>query len=157
MMGWRHIMHDDPSGRFALAVSLVAMAATLAGALLTLVRPTHATWRPEMAQQFTPEQKRWFGQQHVPGGPMKGNSCCSDADGTYAQEDIRGDHYWTRYHFRYYSGNGVAQEGDTDWVQVPDEAVIREPNRHGAPAVWYYFAGDKDHPVIRCYAPGVGI
>jgi hypothetical protein len=124
--------------------------------ILALVQPAFAIWRTEMAQEFTPQERDWFKQQLVPGGGSKGSRCCDESDGTFAQEDIRDGHYWTRYHYRYYSGVGVAREGDTDWVPVPDRAVIHEPNRHGAPAVWYFFAGGTE-PQIRCYAPGAGL
>ena len=126
-------------------------------ATLLWVAPAHAVWRAEMAQEFAPEDGRWLRNQHVPAGNGKGNSCCNEADGTYAQEDLRGDHYWVRYHFRYYRGDGTMAEGDTDWMPVPDDAVIHDPNRHGAPVVWYFFAGDPQHPQVRCYAPGAGL
>ncbi len=37
---------------------------------------------------------------------------------------------------------------------VPDEAVIHDPNRNGAPVVWW---GWQDKLFIRCYSPGAGI
>jgi hypothetical protein len=125
-------------------------------ALLLMSSSVRAEWRAEMAQEFTPQEQMWFKEQITPGGPQKGGRCCDTSDGTYAQEDIRDGHYWTRYHWRRYPGNGVFIEGDTDWVEVPDRAVIHEPNRHGAPAVWYYFT-DGPTPQIRCYAPGAGL
>lgn len=82
---------------------LLFLATVLAG-------PALAVLRPEMVQQFSPEERRWFRNQVIPGGPGKGNSCCS--------------------------------------------AVIHEPNRHGAPAVWY--RSEDGVPLIRCYAPGGG-
>lgn len=121
----------------------------------TLAGPALAVLRPEMVQQYSPDERRWFRNQQVPAGPAKGNSCCSDADGTYALEDIRDGHYWTRYHYRLYGEAGFLTEGETDWVPVPDDAVIHAPNRHGAPAVWYRF--ENGQPLIRCYAPGAGL
>lgn len=50
-------------------------------------------------------------------------------------------------------GMGCSEE-TKDWMQVPDEVIIREPNRHGAPVVWWMI---RDGDVaIRCYAPGGG-
>lgn len=140
-----------PGLRWGAGLAVAVMMLTL-----LLLGLAYATWRPEMAQEFTPEERTWFNRQQVPAGPNKGTLCCNTADGTFAQEDIRNGHYWTRYHYRYYSGVGVAQEGDTDWVEVPDNTVIHEPNRHGSPAVWYHFVGGPT-PVIRCYSPGAGL
>lgn len=122
-----------------------------------LPRPSHAEWRAEMAQEFTPDERRWFNEQVVPDGAAKGSRCCNTSDGTFAQEDIRGGHYWTKYHYRRYDSHGNRlDDGDTGWVEVPDKAVIHEPNRHGSPAVWYFFTGGPE-PSIRCYAPGAGL
>jgi len=83
-----------------------------------------------------PELKAWFDSLKSGKGP-----CCSDADGT-AVSDVD----WE-------SGNGhyrVRLEGD--WVDVPDEAVITEPNRVGRTMVWPIrgYGG----LTIRCFMPG---
>jgi len=80
--------------------------------------------------------KGWFESLHSGKGP-----CCSDADGTALSDidwEARDGHYRVRI------------EGQ--WWDVPDEAVIREPNRAGRTMVW---------PVktafgisIRCFMPG---
>src|SRR3954469_15391253 len=67
--------------------------------------------------------------------------CCSDADGFAVSDpdwDSQNGHYRVRL--------------DGEWVDVPDEAVITEPNRAGRTMVW---------PVktafgvsIRCFMPG---
>jgi hypothetical protein len=67
--------------------------------------------------------------------------CCSDADGFAISEpdrESRTGHYRVRI--------------DNEWIDVPDEAVITEPNRAGRTMVW---------PVkgsvgisIRCFMPG---
>ena len=80
--------------------------------------------------------KQWFDSLKSGKGP-----CCSDADG-YALSDVD----WE-------SGNGhyrVRLEGD--WVDVPDEAVITEPNRVGRTMVWPIrgYGG----LTIRCFMPG---
>lgn len=93
----------------------------------------------------------WFRSQRVPG---KGYSCCSEADGAQAQEDIRGEHYRVRFTARRYA-DGSFEDEDSGWVDVPDDAVIREPNRHGVPVVWYHWVGLVLK--IRCYAPGAGL
>ena len=61
-----------------------------------------------------------------------------------AQEDIRDGHYWTTW-------PAVAPV----WYPVPDEVVIKGPNKTGRPVVWTYWENGSLH--IRCYAPGGGV
>ena len=80
--------------------------------------------------------KPWFDSLRSHLGP-----CCSDADGvTIADPDWESHqgHYRVRL--------------DGQWIDVPDDAVITEPNRAGRTIVW---------PVktafgisIRCFLPG---
>jgi hypothetical protein len=96
--------------------------------------------------------KPWFEGLHSKKGP-----CCSDADGALVK-----DADWETYrgqdgksHYR------VAIRGEL--VDVPDEAVITEPNRYGPAMVWgyesRYFKSIPGAPVtdyvIRCFLPGV--
>ena len=79
---------------------------------------------------------QWFDTLKSAKGP-----CCSDADGT-AVSDVD----WE-------SGNGhyrVRIEGE--WVDVPEDAVITEPNRAGRTMVWPIrgYLGLS----IRCFMPG---
>jgi len=95
----------------------------------------HARDRGQYANA-NPELKAWFEGLKSGKGP-----CCSDADGT-AVSDVD----WQ-------SGNGhyrVRIEGE--WVDVPDEAVITEPNRVGRTMVWPIrgYLG----LTIRCFMPG---
>lgn len=83
-----------------------------------------------------PELKAWFEGLKSGKGP-----CCSDADGT-AVSDVD----WQ-------SGNGHYRVRlDGEWVDVPDEAVITEPNRVGRTMVWPIrgYLG----LTIRCFMPG---
>jgi hypothetical protein len=84
----------------------------------------------------SPELKAWFEGLKSGKGP-----CCSGADGA-AVSDVD----WE-------SGNGhyrVRIEGE--WGDVPDEAVISEPNRVGRTMVWPIrgYLG----LTIRCFMPG---
>jgi hypothetical protein len=92
--------------------------------------------------QADPQIRQWFRNQV---SPRTGVHCCSEADGEYAEEDIRDGHYWTRF-----------SQSNGEWMQVPDDVVIKDPNRNGAPVVWWY--ADIDHGKrivkIRCYAVG---
>ena len=85
----------------------------------------------------TPEMRAWFNALKSGKGP-----CCSDADGSAI-----GDADWE-------SGNGHYRVRiDGEWVNVPDEAVITEPNRIGRTMVWPIRDG-VGGLYIRCFMPG---
>jgi len=94
-----------------------------------------------------PEIRAWFG--HLASG--KG-LCCSFADGTAISDadwEVKDGHYRVRI--------DVSQEMgkvDIEWVDVPDDAVIVEPNRIGRTMVWPIrgYLGVS----IRCFMPGPG-
>jgi hypothetical protein len=87
------------------------------------------------------EIRQWFRNQKIPNTRLL---CCDEADGTYAEEDIRNGVYWTRF-------------GQTEgqWIPVPEDVVIKGPNLTGAPVVWWFFLDGGLY--IRCYAPGGGM
>lgn len=80
--------------------------------------------------------KPWFDSLRSGRGP-----CCSDADGS-AVSDVDWDS--ERGHYR------VRLEGV--WIDVPDDAVITEPNRAGRAMVWPMWL--EGAPQIRCFIPG---
>jgi hypothetical protein len=90
--------------------------------------------------------KSWF--DHLASG--KG-LCCSFADGAVVD-----DPDW-----EVHSSTGGAEPNGThyrvriegEWIDVPDEAVITEPNRAGHTMVWPYY-GDGKILYIRCFMPG---
>ena len=81
--------------------------------------------------------KGWFESLHSKGG----GPCCADADGT-ALDDVdwetRDGHYRVRI--------------QSDWIDVPNDTVITEPNRVGRTIVWPYYVGGRT--LIRCFMPG---
>jgi hypothetical protein len=87
------------------------------------------------------DMKHWFEGLRSGKGP-----CCADADGNVITdadwESING-------HYR------VRLEGQ--WIDVPDDAVIKEPNMYGPTIVWpinIWGANGKNTPMIRCFLPG---
>jgi hypothetical protein len=80
--------------------------------------------------------KQWFDSLKSGKGP-----CCSDADGT-AVSDVDWESANGHYRVRL----------DGEWIDVPDEAVITEPNRVGRTMVWPLrgYLGVS----IRCFMPG---
>ena len=90
--------------------------------------------------------KDWFGKLS-----SKKGLCCSDADGALVQDadwESKDGHYRVRI--------------DGRWVDVPDDAVITEPNRYGPAMVWGYpvrgFGATVGLPddgyMIRCFMVG---
>jgi hypothetical protein len=80
-----------------------------------------------------------------------GGSCCNGFDGKPPQA-------WVRT-----SGTGIYGEGshyevmiEHNWVTVPDDAVITEPNKFGAAVVWYSTSHNGEHTNfnIKCFLPG---
>jgi hypothetical protein len=67
--------------------------------------------------------------------------CCSDADGVAVSDpdwDSKDGHYRVRL--------------DGQWIDVPDDAVIKEPNRAGRTMVWPNKSAVGTS--IRCFMPG---
>lgn len=86
--------------------------------------------------------KAWFDQL----SSRKG-LCCSFADGQAIADvdwDTKRDGEQVHYRVRL---NG-------EWIDVPDEAVVTEPNKYGRAVVWPY-KGDDGKTQIRCFLPGV--
>jgi hypothetical protein len=145
-------------------MSKTAAVAT-AAIMLLVCAPSNAGIIGRMwAQQqgLSDAETQWFRDQKVPGTGM---SCCNEADGTYAEEELRGDEYWTQFNFQRYSYSGGGDVGTTivessGWMKVPPESIIKAPNRHGAPVVWWSTKYDREAqkyvPWIRCYSPGGG-
>jgi hypothetical protein len=101
---------------------------------------SHARDRGQFANS-SPELKAWFDGLRSGKGP-----CCSDADGTAISDadwESRSGHY--RVHI-------PNNSGEMEWIDVPDEAVITEPNRIGRTMVWPIrgYLGIT----IRCFMPG---
>lgn len=87
-----------------------------------------------------PELKDWLTGLH----DGNGISCC-DATEALRIDDPDWDN--DNGHYR------VRLEGR--WIDVPDKAVINEPNRYGPALVWpYYINGQLG--AIRCFLPGAG-
>ena len=115
-----------PALRITCAVLLTALVSQLGHA--RDVDGKYAAQNPELHQ--------WFEGLKSGKGP-----CCSDADGTAVSDvdwESANGHYKVRL--------------DNEWVDVPDEAVITEPNRIGRTMVWPIrgYLGIS----IRCFMPG---
>ena len=85
--------------------------------------------------------KSWFESLHSRKGP-----CCSDADGTALSDvdwEAKDGHYRVRI--------------ENQWWDVPDAAVIKEPNRAGRTMVWPVYFRELDNVLrveVRCFIAG---
>jgi len=130
----------------AILVLLTALALLVCWTLVSLwpLRPAHA--RDDGKYANSP-LKAWFDQL-----ASKKGLCCSFADG-FSLTDVDWDVQCAtaanieqcRYRVRI----------DGEWTDVPDEAVITEPNRYGAAVVWPY-KDASGATQIRCFMPGAG-
>lgn len=112
---------------------------TLVGLLLALsIVSAFPLPGPQWAQA-DPDLHDWFLTLHAKGSRAW---CCDLADGAFTQQDIRNGHWWTTV--------------GGQWVEVPDSAVVTEPNRLGRPIVWASeYEGIAGHVIqIRCFLPG---
>jgi hypothetical protein len=111
---------------------------------------TAATWfaHPALARddgRFADSPlKLWFDQLSSGKG-----LCCSFADGQ-AIADIDWDTQRDGDHVQY----RVRLNGE--WIVVPDDAVVKEPNKYGRAVVWPYKDPDGKTQ-IRCFMPGAEI
>ncbi|GGI28514.1 hypothetical protein [Bradyrhizobium guangdongense] len=116
--------------------------------LIALLAPRgHARDRGQFVNTSA-ELKAWFDGLRSGKGP-----CCSDADGSAISDsdwESKDGHYRVRIPRLGYVIEGKPQE--LVWVDVPEEAVISEPNRVGRTMVWpiYGYMG----VTIRCFMPG---
>ncbi len=120
----------DVARMFAI-VTILALIALLVAYLV--LRPALA--RDDGRYANSP-LKSWFDSLRSGKGP-----CCSVADGRVVD-----DPDWTTKdgHYRV--------QIDGEWVDVPDDALITEPNRAERTMVWPTY--QDGHPHVRCFLPG---
>lgn len=129
------------AGRTWLAVAL-ALAILAAG-----VFAAHRAHARDLDGRFAASPlKPWFDSLRSGKGP-----CCSDADG-YALSDVDWQSRDGHYRVRSPISNDPADKQSMIWVDVPEEALITEPNRAGRTMVWPIWG--YQGPSIRCFMPG---
>jgi hypothetical protein len=134
-----------PGDRGSTSVALALRRISLIGLIAAMAVTSSVVGRDLDGRYKDSSLHDWF--DHLASG--KG-LCCSFADG-YVVEDADwqtttdGKHYRVRVP---YSAGGTQM----DWVDVPDEAVITEPNRVGRTMVWPLYGGGVVS--IRCFMPG---
>jgi hypothetical protein len=117
--------------------AMQAAASTIAVALLSLSMAAFARDPDGKYAKANPEMAKWFKQLRSPAGA----ACCAVSDGNTLQDTdwrSKDGHYQVLF-----SG---------EWVDVPENAVIAEPNLYGRTVVWPYY--EDGHPTVRCFLPG---
>jgi hypothetical protein len=109
-----------------------------------LVNITQLAWGRDPDGRYKDSPLRdWFEHLASRKGP-----CCSFADGYVVQDadwESSEGHYRVRVPMAANSDDGI-------WVDVPDEAVITEPNRAARTMVWSSYT--QKGVSIRCFMPG---
>ena len=111
--------------------------------LLTLGCSSTYLWAKDNGQwaQVDPKVRDWFNSQKS----RSGVHCCTVADGTYAEQEERGSSYWTRWR--------MPDGKMTDWIEVPESAVLyRTASPTGSAVVWWG-ANPDGTLMVRCYVP----
>jgi hypothetical protein len=120
--------------------SIKAAVATVATVLLIVSSAIPAGARDDGRYAGSP-LKSWFDQLASGKG-----LCCSFADGVTI-EDVDWDTDGAKGGYR------VRLSGE--WIDVPEAALIKEPNKFGPAVVWPYRDVDGITQ-IRCFLPGAG-
>ena len=111
----------------------------LAVALCMIVFVPSQTFGRDDGRYANSPLKKWFDQL----ASSKG-LCCSFADGV-SVEDVDWDTQNGRYRVRLHG----------QWFDVPDAALVTEPNKFGPAVVWPY-QDMNGATQIRCFLPGAG-
>jgi hypothetical protein len=81
-----------------------------------------------------------------------GAACCDDGEAEHAEAVAKGG-------YKVFLKNPWNPEGSGKWFDVPDHAVVEQPNLNGPAMVWWYPSYGLDGtmtPLVRCFIPGAG-
>lgn len=160
----REVEHDANGDMQAAVIGVLAALAILAllavaflASMLLFSFPAGAHdptgyWAREIAAGRAPDVQWWTSLTSGKG------PCCSGADGRKVEDvdwESKDGHYRVLFKDVVIDGTPVAD----GWIDVPDDAVVHDPNRYGPAVVWPYLtwaAGPKPTAAIRCFLPGAG-
>ena len=120
-------------------IMLAAFAAAVVFGIYLLALPSRHVYAHDDGRYAGSQLKQWFDKLASGKG-----LCCSFADGR-AIEDVDWDMHEGHYRVRI----------DDQWTDVPDAALVTEPNRFGRAVVWPY-RDEGGAMQIRCFLPGAG-
>jgi hypothetical protein len=117
-----------------------ALAVILLRVAVLVVLAWHAAFGRDLDGKYAQsDNHEWVHGLHSPSGTW----CCDLSDGhtiTDADWQTKGGRYQVRI--------------DGQWIDVPEDAVITEPNRIGQTVVWY--VRHDGVPAVTCFLPGGG-
>lgn len=119
-----------------MKIRTLCLAAIVLAAFFMLAS-TFRAWPRDDGRWAQSPLKQWFDNLRSERG-----TCCSNADGMRL-DDVDWEMADGTYRVRI----------DGRWFDVPDDAVINEPNRYGPAVVWPY-RGPAGHLLIRCFLRG---
>lgn len=137
-------MNDQPPSLFNVFTAFVV-------AMLILVVLYLGVRAASAHDHEHPELNGWFESLQSGKGP-----CCDGSDALHLA-----DPEWQSHdgHYRVLLPKNpnitYDLEQNGEWVDVPDEAVVKGPNRDGRAMVWPMY--EDGHPVPRCFMPGAMI
>jgi len=126
--------NDPPTIGHAFIALVTALAIIVLGLVMLHVSRAHG--RDLDGRYAQSPLKPWFDQLKSGKG-----LCCSIADGRAVADpdwETKDGHYRVRI--------------DGTWIDVPDDAVIKEPNRAGQTMVWRTYL--NGYPQVHCFLPG---
>lgn len=117
--------------RVRLRLALIKLALLFALLIVLCIQAfAHDATRPEL--------DGWYHDLHAQNGAW----CCEGKEATHLADtdwESKDGHYRVRI--------------DGNWIDVPDGAVITQPNRDGRTLVWpFYINGERAG--VRCFLPG---
>jgi hypothetical protein len=123
----------------------------LSGAVVWQVPPArgHDHNRPDLTD--------WFMSLHSKHGGL----CCDGSEAMHLSNVEWTAPNSSSHHYRVkipvnanaYDRARQSEEVETVWVDVPDDAVIDDPNKEGTALVWPTY-GYLGAPAVRCFMPG---
>jgi hypothetical protein len=117
-------------------------------AALALIIGLHRCSSADAHDHEHPELNGWYQSLESGKGP-----CCDGTDAVHLADPDWESHDG-HYRVRLPKNPNITYdlEVNGEWVDVPDEAVVKGPNRDGRALVWPMYR--DGHPQARCFMPG---
>jgi hypothetical protein len=98
-----------------------------------------------------PDLKAWFQSLKSESGV----ACCDDGEA----EHVEAAWDMARGGYKVFLKNPAKPNESGKWFDVPDHAIVKQPNLNGVAMAWWYPFYDVDGtmtPQVRCFIPGAG-
>jgi hypothetical protein len=135
------------TGTWMMRFYLTMLALAIWSGAVTLIGVTQAY--PHDHQR--PELRAWFQSLKS----KSGQRCCDGGDA----EHVEAEWDMAKGGYRVFLKNPQRPNENGQWYDVPDSAVVEQPNLNGIGMVWWspsYGLDGKMTPAWRCFIPGAG-